>query len=448
MSRDQSSIAAIRQFQSETDAIREAPEPRWAKLTVFALAALLAAVIVVMVCTQVDRVITSQSGRIVSTRDVSVFQALDPSIIRSIDVREGERVKNGQILATLDPTFAAADVEQLRLQIASLEAQIARIEAELKNTRLSFADSSDPGFLQYAALQTKLYEQRTVQFNAQIDSFNAKIAQTRATIQKLEESVSRFRQREEIAGRVLAMKTSLAKQGSGSQLNALISEDQHLEILQSLEKDQHALTEAQYMIGALEADRDAFRQQWLGALSQELVTARNGLDTAKTQIEKAIKRQDLVRLTANEESVVLTMAKLSVGSVLKQGDPLLTLMPANAPLEAEVRIASRDIAFVRNGDRCVLKIDAFNFAEHGAAEGKVRWISEGAFTTDDNGQPAEAYYRARCSIDAIKLTAAGPNFRLIPGMTLTADMNVGTRSVAAFLLSGFIRGVGESMREP
>ncbi|MDX8482948.1 HlyD family type I secretion periplasmic adaptor subunit [Mesorhizobium sp. VK24D] len=448
MSREQSSIAVIRQFQSETDAIREAPEPRWAKLTVFALAALLAAVIAVMVFTQVDRVITSQSGKIVSTQDVSVFQALDPSIIRSIDVREGERVKSGQLLATLDPTFAAADVEQLKLQIASLEAQIARIEAELKNTPLSFPDRSDAGFLQYAALQTKLYEQRTVQFNAQVDSFKAKIEQTQTTIQKLEESVSRFRQREEIAGRVLAMKTSLAKQGSGSQLNALISEDQHLEILQSLEKDQHALTEARYTIGALEADRDAFRQQWLGALSQELVTARNSLDTARTQLEKAIKRQDLVRLTANEDSVVLTMAKLSVGSVLKQGDPLLTLMPANAPLEAEVRIASRDIAFVRNGDRCVLKIDAFNFAEHGAAEGKVRWISEGAFTTDDNGQATDAYYKARCSIDAIKLRDAGPNFRLIPGMTLTADMNVGTRSVAAFLLSGFIRGVGESMREP
>ena len=72
-----------------------------------------------------------------------------------------------------------------------------------------------------------------------------------------------------------------------------------------------------------------------------------------------------MRLTATEDSVVLTLAKLSVGSVLKEGDALFTLMPMDTPLEAELRIASRDVGFLRRGDRCTLKIDAFNFIEHG-----------------------------------------------------------------------------------
>ena len=72
-------------------------------------------------------------------------------------------------------------------------------------------------------------------------------------------------------------------------------------------------------------------------------------------------------------------------------------MPINTPLEAESRIASRDIGFVRVGDRCTLKVDAFNFAEHGTAEGEVRWISAGAFTTDDN-EPAD-----RCLLQAAML---------------------------------------------
>ena len=67
----------------------------------------------------------------------------------------------------------------------------------------------------------------------------------------------------------------------------------------------------------------SFKQQWFSALSQDLVTARNALDTAKAQLEKATKHQDLVRLSATEDSVVLTLAKLSVGSVLKEGDALV-----------------------------------------------------------------------------------------------------------------------------
>ena len=88
-------LPLVRQFQSETDAIREAPEPRWARITVFVLAGLLVSLIAIMVLTRMDRVITSQAGKIVPTQQVNVFQALDTSIIRSIDVREGQRVPEG-----------------------------------------------------------------------------------------------------------------------------------------------------------------------------------------------------------------------------------------------------------------------------------------------------------------------------------------------------------------
>ena len=106
--------------------------------------------------------------------------------------------------------------------------------------------------------------------------------------------------------------------------------------------------------------------------------------------------------------MVLTVAKLSVGSVLKEGDTLFTLMPMNAPVDAEIKISSRDVGFVRVGDRCVLKIDAFNYMEHGTAEGKIRWISDNAFTTDENGKPVDAYYKASCGVDA-KAFCKGPS---------------------------------------
>ena len=157
------------------------------------------------------------------------------------------------------------------------------------------------------------------------------------------------------------------------------------------------------------ADRDAFIQQWTAQLSQDLVTARGNLDTAQASLEKGMRHHDLVRLTAAEPSVVLTVAKLSVGSVLKEGDTLFTLMPINAPVEAEIKISARDIGFVRAGDRCVLKIEAFNYMEHGTADGTIRWISDNAFTTDDNGQPVEAYYKARCGLDATHFVTCHQN---------------------------------------
>jgi HlyD family secretion protein len=448
LSRKVTALTTVRQFQSETDEIREAAEPIFARVTLWVLVAFLAAMVAILFLTKLDRVVTSAGGKVVPLDQVNVLQALDPSIIKTIDVREGEQVKAGQLLATLDSTFTSADVTQYKLQVASLEAQVVRDKAELSNSPLVFPDRSDTEFQNYAALQKALYQQRKAQYAAQVSSFDSKISQTEATIQKLQKDDERYAQRDDVLQKIESMRSTLAESGSGSKLNLYISQDTRLELLRTMDNTHNSLVEAQHQLDSLKADRRAFTEQWNAQLSQDLVTTQNSLDTAKASYDKALKHQDLVRLTADEPSVVLTLAKLSVGSVLKQGDPFITLMPLKTRLDAEIKIASRDVGFVRPGDDCTLKVDAFNYAEHGTAEGKVRWISEGAFTTDDNGQPVDAYYKARCSVDQTDFRNVPDNFRLIPGMTLTGDVHVGTRSVAMYLIGDMLRGLGQAMREP
>ena len=393
-------------------------------------------------------VVTSVAGKIVPMQAVNVFQALDPSIIKTINVREGEFVQPNQLLATLDPTFAVADVKQLKRQIESLDAQIARAEAELAGKPLAFPPNTDPDLSGYQALQTALHEQMMSNYKAQLSSFDSKIRSTQATITKYQTDTARYQQREQIAKQVEDMRLALEEKGAGSLLNRLASQDQRLELLRFQQFGYNSLSEAQAALASVTSDREAFIQKWSTDISQELVKARGDRDTAAAQLEKALKKQDLVRLTASEPSVVLTVAKLSAGSVLKEGDSLFTLMPANASLEAEIHILSRDVAFVRPGDDCFVKIETFNFVEHGTAEGQVRWISEGAFTQDDNSKDVDAYYKARCSLDTKTLINVPDGFRLIPGMTLTTDIKIGTRSVAYYLFGSLIRSIRELMREP
>ncbi len=448
MSLKSPALLTIRQFQSEIAAIREEPEPISVRITVLALAMMVVVAAVVLTFARVDRVISSSGGKIVSTERPTVFQALDASIIKSIDVREGDVVEAGQLLATLDPTFAAADVKQLKQQIDSLDAQISRADAELARRPLAFPANADPDFGKYEALQAQLFKERAANYAAQIKSFDQKIAQTQATIEKYQTDEEHYKDREEIAKKIEDMRNTLLKKGAGSLLNSLTSTDSRLEALRTMDFGHNSLIEAQHQLAALEADRDAFIEQWSVTASQELVTARNNRDNAMNQLEKAEKHQDLVRLTAPEQATVLSVAKLSVGSVLKEGDQFITLAPTRVPLEAEVQIGARDVGFIRAGDEATLKIEAFNYAEHGTAQGRVRWISEGAFTTDDNGNPVAPYYKARIAIKAVNLTNVPKTFRLIPGMTLTGDIRVGTRSLGAYIIGGMIYGVGDAMREP
>ena len=279
-------------------------------------------------------------------------------------------------------------------------------------------------------------------------SFDEKIKTNQATAAKLQNDVARFASRADITEQIEGMRDTLYKSGASSRLSLLQANDARLEMQRTMESDRNGLVEAQHQLATIQADRDAFAQKWLGDVSQDLVKARNERDAATAALLKASKHQDLVRLVAPDPSVVLTLSKLSVGSVLKEGDTLMTLVPLSSPMQAEIHIASRDIGFVRPGDPVSLKVDAFNFYEHGSAEGRLSWISEGAFSADEDGKPVEPFYRARVSIDRLGFTNVPKTFRLIPGMTLRADINVGRRSLFRYIMGGFVQGTGEAMREP
>jgi HlyD family secretion protein len=439
--------ALIRIFQSEVGEVREDPEPAQLRLTLYALAGLFVALLAISVFMQMNRVVTSSAGQIVTTEPTIVLQALDPSIIKSLDVQEGERVKGGQVVATLDPTFASADVDAATLQIASLDAQIARTEAELANREFN-PPLGTTVEASYMALQRAYYLQRKGQFEAQLHAYDEQIAQIKATIHKLRDDLAHYDDRVKISQEIESMRASLAASQVGSRLNLLTATDQRFEVLRNLDFDRNGWAESEHQLASTIANRDAFVEQWKGQVSQELVTARNTLDATRQQLAKATKHKDLVRLVAPEEAVVLKLAKLSVGSVLKEADPFITLAPLRSPAEAEVHIAIREIGFVRAGDHATIKLDPFSFVEHGTASGYVRWISEGAFSQDDNGSPVDPYYKARIAFTGVKLNGVPDSFRLVPGMTLTADINVGTRSVFMYVLKGVIRSVNEAMREP
>jgi hemolysin D len=441
-------------FRSETAEIEHSSPPTAARTTVLWLTACFACLIVVSLFMPMDRVVSSETGTIVTTRSTIVLQSLDPSIIRTLDVQQGERVAKGQLLATLDPTFAAADVGALKMKIASLDAEIARCQAELAKQPFAPPAITLPEAAIYGRLQQSYFDQRRMNFDAQIQDFDQQADELRATIAKYQTDQMRLAERAKIAQQIEQMRATLAASQVGSKLNLLVATDQKVEIERTLQFDNGVLVESQHKLDAILAKRNAFVQDWLGDTTKELVKARNDRDAAIEDLSKAERHQSLVRMMAPEDAVVLDMTKLSVGSVLKEGEPLMTLAPLRSPVEAEIRIDPRDIGFLRPGDPAKIKLTAFNYQQHGEASGKVRWLSEGTFNAaaegtvghDEQKEP-KPYYLARVALTDVALHDLPPGFRLVPGMMLTADIKVGTRSVFMYMFGGLI-GVDQAMREP
>ncbi|HUH77788.1 MAG TPA: HlyD family type I secretion periplasmic adaptor subunit, partial [Devosia sp.] len=130
---------------------------------------------------------------------------------------------------------------------------------------------------------------------------------------------------------------------------------------------------------------------------------------------------------------------------------LITLVPLNVPLEAEVTVAGNDIGHLATGDLARIKFDAFPFQKHGTIEGRVLSISENSFANRGGAEAQSngpAFYKVRIGLGDQHLRDLPPNFRLLPGMTLSAEIHAGERTIISYFLYPLIRGLDESLREP
>ncbi len=182
---------------------------------------------------------------------------------------------------------------------------------------------------------------------------------------------------------------------------------------------------------------------------EDLLAIQRERDAVEEQLKKADKRHSLVKLTAPADGVVLEIAKLSPGSVVKGAETFFTLVPLNVALEAEVNIDAVDVGYIKAGHPVHIKFDAFPYQKHGTLEATVRSISKDAFRRESGAKTGgDSYYRGRLTLSGTRLKAMTDGTRLMPGMSLQAEIVVGQRTIMSYLAWPLLKGMNEAVREP
>jgi HlyD family secretion protein len=446
-------LPALLEFQWPSTAIVNAPVPRSARGIAWIIASMLAALITVAVMLPMDRVVTA-TGVLVSKDPTIVVQPLETSIVRSIEVREGQLVRAGTVIARLDPTIASANADALKAQVSSLGAEVARLEAE-EEGRLFAPQGNDPNM----ALQASMATYRRAEFDLKIDFFKQKIDELTAVVARSHADIEGYRDRLAAARTLEQIRQELEQKQLGSRVNLLAATDARAEMARTLSSAEKTLEANERDLASRISERDGYVQNWHATVSQNLAEAQRKLSDAREELNKATLRRQLVELTVDQDATVMSVAKVSVGSILQSGQQFITLVPANAAIEAEANIPGQGHGFVHVGASAVIKLITFPFAQYGAADGAVSVVSPSSFTAQDEQRNptspmavspsnTEPYYRARISIDKVRLHNVPADFRLIPGMPVTVDINVGQRTLFDYLMGRVLPIAKEGMREP
>lgn len=346
--------------------------------------------------------VSTGTGKIIPSSKEQVIQSLDGGILTTLNVKEGEIVERGQVLAQLDPTRFESNVGESESLLVSSRATSARLRAEVTGAPLVFPEE----VLKYPKLvkeETALYQSRRA---------------------NLQESVAGLEQALLLVQQELEMTAPLVAKGAASEVEVL----------------------------RLKREANDLRNQMNDIRNQYYVNAREELSKANTDVET---QQQVVRGKSDTLSrtvfkspvrgVVKEIDVMTLGGVIPQNGKLMTIVPLDEKLLVEARISPRDIAFIRPDQEALVKITAYDYSIYGGLNGKVAMISPD--TLRDEVKQDQFYYRVYIRTDSDKLSNhAGQEFNITPGMVATVDIRTGSKTVMDYLIKPFNKAK-EALRE-
>ena len=433
---------------------REAPSPLPRRV----LQGVLALLTFLLVWAAVGRIdiIAVAPGKLVPLTYLKVVQPPESGIVAELLVREGDRVKAGQVLLRMDRHVSEADSRQIDIELKLKTLQLRRIDAELTGRALLRHPDDAPD----------MFAKVEAQYRARRQAYRDAIDAEQASLTRGEQDYSAAAQQEaKLAQTAPLLKeqetgwNQLVTEGYAGKLMALDRTRARVEAEGELAAQRHAV---ESLKAGIEQSRKKIAQIVSG-YRQQLATERVEIEAQRHKLAqdwvKQSHRHGLLELKSPQDGIIKDLATHTIGTVVQPGTILMTLVPEDEPMQAEVMVSNLDAGFVVEGQPAKVKLSAYSFQKYGMVEGVVKHVSpdatEGGYpaqrksTQSDAGQADNppVGYRTLVALNTPYLEAGGKRYRLSPGMQVAAEIHLGTRTVLEYLLSPVSKVVHEAGRE-
>ncbi len=385
---------------------------------------------------QVDEV-TKGQGKVIPSSKLQLIQASDPSTVRELLVRSGQRVHRGELLARLDNTESSSQLGQIQAETESLAARSSRLESEGTGIGSTCAGTDCGSEAALKSVRQSALRSKVAALNATADQRRRDGSEAQATINSLQGSLA-------IALRQVAMLEPLAAKNIVPQTELL---DKRKEV-NDLQGRIAAAREQQGRAAAAVREAQAqaaeagfsFRQDALNEASQ----VNQKIAVNEQSLRGARGKLDRTELRSPVDGVVNDVQVTTIGGFVQAGQKVMEVVPMGEKLLVETRVKPSDIAFIKVGDKALVKVTAYDFSTYGGLDGRVVQVSADSVYDD---KEKEAYFTVLVETSRSFLQSRVGKLPITPGMMTDTQIITGRKSILAYLMKPFLKARSEALRE-
>lgn len=418
------------------------------------LVGLVGGIVVWAVFGRLDIVAVAQ-GKLVPSSYLKIVQPAEQGIIEEILVREGQSVKEGQVLIRMDSAFSGADLKAVESDYRNKRLALRRVNAQLAGTPL-IPDRDD---------SADLYSQVQAQYAANVGAYRNALAQEETLLEKARHdraaAVATKAKLEQILPHYIDQEAAFAKllqDGFAGRMMYTDKKRERIEKEQDLRSQESVIKSSESLIEQSERKIAQLTADYRRQLQAERIELAAQLERIRQELAKHDHRHRLLELRAPQAGVVKDLATHTAGTVVAPGTILMTIVPEGDRLIAEIWVSNHDVGFVREGQATRLKVAAFQFQKYGLVEGKVLQINPDA----SEGSPAASRsdgilgrdrlngalaFRTLVELSGQDLSVDGRRYALHSGMQVAGEIHLGTRTVLEYVLSPVQKAFHEAGRE-
>ena len=422
---------------SQAALLEEVGPPKVPALACFLGFALVAVTIITCALVEID-VISSSTGRLVSSTPNHDVQSFDGGIVKTIHVDEGQLVNRDELLMTLQDPEAEAQLNRLQARRTSLAAQARRLRqlAELQPLRrttpppgLALLENQQMAILpvEEAAIASELALAQA-ELNRRIKTVESLRKQQRTTVAKVDLAEDKLARQQFLNEKRLTPKAVLLE----AEREVISAKLDLTEIEGQIAENQAGILEAERRLDDVVASRRQRQSDKLSSIMVELSELEQQILTIKLRLERGVVRAPI-------RGVIQKLETNIVGQVVPPGNSLLEIIPIDDDLIVDARLPTTERRHVMTDQEVRLSIDGIDPHRVGYLDGKVQRLSPSTFV-DENGLP---YYRTLIALSSNELAGV----RLIPGMTVQAQIKTDQRTILEYLLKPVYRAWGTAFQE-